>query len=279
MKKNIFCLMLIFCFKATALQIVTLEKEGSTITLIGLHHNVTSKHMDIVFPRLSKEINNANIVFFESDPKLRSDESYIKHLETAITQPNSIKLKKYLGNSAYELAIKYLQSHPLPENAIDIYTPWFLASYLVDSSQKPEGEELIIDVILNNYASYFKKEVRYLEKPIKVLEAYNKLPEGGVKFFNAELHSSEKFAFVDDWASGDGKESYLYYLERMKNSEYAEFNKHLLIGRNRAWLEVINNSKADNILIFVGFLHLYGNSGLINLLQSNDSQATDETTQ
>lgn len=255
-----------------------IERDNKTSYLLGTIHFGKSVSS---LPTVVKDIiENSVQLFLESDVKKAANPpKELLHL------PEEKSLKDLIPSEAWERLVQEL--HPeFDADQIQTMAP-FLASTLLQSkralsldseevrklSAKVSAGQMEMELYINN-ARETKQPLKYLEKFEDVQHFLQMTSEALAKsilmskaeFEEALIKSLQGMvSLVDLYESGDIKA-----VEKMTDTSMSkEMKDKFLIQRNHLWLPVIEEAMVEgNVVFAVGMAHLYGEEGLIELLQA-----------
>lgn len=275
------------------------KSETSTIYLVGSIHVGTEDMYPLKQVLLDAFENSdalaveADIIAFETDLELMTELSYMMLYTDGTT------IKDHLSEETYNLLMDYINTvgiSGVPKTYAEHYLPIILSSaidqqYYADSEYKSEYG---VDV-------YFLKQAKEKGMPIIEIESVMKQYEIFVGLSDRlqdlvlkstlETTKSEATTAVElmltAWLRGDSEEfgKFLELQDSLSMSAmtfeekilYEEYNRKLLDNRNIGMADKVEELlKGDqNIFYMVGSAHMFGDTGIIKLLESRGYTVTN----
>ncbi|MFP2768295.1 TraB/GumN family protein [Oceanisphaera sp. KMM 10153] len=212
--------------------------------------------------RLFLEVNPAAITPAELAPFLTMsvDDSWHRRLGTSLAN----QLEQHLD----ELALSPLKSLP----------PWFAALQLTQARTKALGFTSAqgVEMQVMSLAQRRQLPISGLESPTLVFSLLASLPERQLEadFVRHTLNELGQIQehleqLLGTWQNGD-EQALLALLRNEQSPALGQFiEQELLLSRNRLWLDHLENQAPKKSLLVVGALHLYGEHGLLRLLEQD----------
>lgn len=245
------------------------QKGEQQLWLFGSVHIADERLSQLPAPVL-KALDNSELLLLEIDP-LTLKSSDFSHVIT----PNT-HWPERLGP---ELAAKLEQAvNASGQPMLRQLPPWFAALQLTQLKARELGfhTQQGVDMQLRLRARQQNLPVAGLESPALVMELLASLHERGLErdFITHSLDELEQMQphlehLLNTWLKGD-EQALLALLQEEQSPALTGFiEQELLARRNHLWLERLEQLAPARALMVVGALHLYGEQGLIQLLENN----------
>ncbi|MGO5000461.1 TraB/GumN family protein [Oceanisphaera sp. W20_SRM_FM3] len=233
---------------------------------------------------LAERLQRSEHLYLEVNPKTVTPQLLTPFLtlpaadswQTRLGSPLSLELEHALA----ALNLSHLKSMP----------PWFATMQLSQAHAKLQGfvSNQGVDMQLLQLAEQQGFTVSALESPTLVFELMASLSERNLEqdFVRHSLTEQAEMAehlelLFSTWQSGDER-ALLALLDDQGSPALTNFiRQELLWARNKLWLAELKRQAPTQALIVVGALHLYGEQGLLELLQADGYQlqkVRDKTT-
>lgn len=264
------------------------HKGDRTIDLVGTYH-LTDPRLAPIASRLDPVIAKADAVLFEvtvADQKVFEDGLAKDFSPILITSGPT--LLEMMSPEAWEQIAQKARAAGIPPWMASKMRPWFLSVTLAIPpclrQQKAEAANGLDKRVAALAEKHAIPQVS-LETVEQALSLFNKHPlEQQVKMLEATIamvganpddHATTAAAYFDE----KGAEALLMAKLQLdkkidlpqfeRDQMWGEFIADMLDGRNLAWMPHILTHPGDNIVVAVGAAHLFGENGLLNLLQQD----------
>ncbi|MBO9201821.1 MULTISPECIES: TraB/GumN family protein [Niastella] len=230
-------------------------------------------------------IRNCDQVYFELDmDNFAETMGALKY----IRMNNGTKLQELLTPQEYARVEAYFKQNSLPLSMFSRFKPYFITSIIgekmMDCSGK-EGESSFLsqkngmEELIMREAKQYSKEIKGLETTEFQASIFDSIPyEKQAKDLVNYIDSIDSFKKETVELVQAYRDQNLDRLDSLGNSSDGmekEFLELLLYGRNRRWVEKMQDLMKENILLFaVGAGHLPGDQGVINLLRKKGYKLT-----
>lgn len=221
-------------------------------------------------PRLLQVLADSELLLLEVDPEALSG----AELAPLLTLPPGDNWSTRLGAGlAAELHDEIRSAGLLP---LQHSVPWFAAMQLTQSRARELGfaSSQGVDLQLQAKARQLRIPIAGLEPPTLVFRLLSSLAEHRLEA-DFVRHSLDELpgmqghldTLLDTWLSGD-EAALLALLDAGQSPALGDFiERRLLAERNHHWLARLERLAPRNALLVVGALHLYGEQGLLTLLE------------
>lgn len=229
------------------------------------------------FP-LPEEFNKAydlsEIIVFETDISEMSNPEVAQEMMKKAMYSEGKTLKSELSNSAYKLLEKACEKNGVPITYLETFKPSMaLITLQLLKLQKIGFIEEGIDSYFFKTAKLDKKETAFFESIDEQINIITSMGEGNedefIKYSVKELDKLEEYmeSLKKAWRKGDGK-SMSKDTEEMK--QFPKLYNSLLLDRNTKWLKILTEmmKTKETEFILVGALHLYGEDGILKMLEN-----------
>ena len=219
-------------------------------------------------------------LYLEVDPRNLTPQILAPYLtlDTHRHQPEQVWQAR-LGASLSQQLTQALQALDLAQ--LTALPPWLAAMQLSQAQAQQLGfaSSQGVDFQLLELAQRQGFTVSSLEPVTLVFELMASLVERGLEadFVRHNLEEQQEMAellehLLKTWQSGD-EQALLALLDDQGSPQLTDFiRQELLVSRNHLWLKELKRQAPQQALIVVGALHLYGEQGLIELLQADGYQ-------
>ncbi|WP_375057587.1 TraB/GumN family protein [Zobellella sp. DQSA1] len=245
------------------------SKDEQQLWLFGSIHIADDRLAELP-PALLQALDDTELLLLEVDPRTLTPASLAPYLR----MPAGENWQSRLGPAlSAELDAAVSQAglarlKPLP--------PWFAALQLTQARAMALGfaGEQGVDMQMLAHASARQIPIAGLESPSTVFGMLASLPARRleadfVRHTLDELNDMQQHLdrLLDTWLSGD-EEALRGLLQEEAGADLKAFiEQELLLSRNRMWLEQLHRLDPSRALLVVGALHLYGEHGLLTLLE------------
>jgi uncharacterized protein len=270
------------------------SQNDKVFYVLGTLHKSKNQHIQLS-EKILKVISASSAVLLESDEQnlasMKAEANFPKSvaLKHVISDDALLNLKKFLDeyNTTSDQFDKLLNSHPL--------AAYFFLSDLLkigfhknNDLTRSQWVHPGIDFLVKNTFSSQNKKIFYLEEVGEFLNASNGTCEAKSYYSNLIEFSistnidSQKIKSYDELSNSiwEGNEVFIenwYSTDKNISDEIRLWKKCNIEPRNRAWLAKIDDfySSQNTGLVAVGFDHLVGNHGLLNLLKNRGYVVTN----
>lgn len=224
---------------------------------------------------LVEQLQRSQHLYLEVDPNTVTPQMLAPFIRLPATEAwhdrLGASLSDQLEQQLNELNLSHLKRLP----------PWFAAMQLSQVQAQRLGfvSSQGIDMQMLQLAQLQGVPVSGLEPPSLVFKLMASLVERNLEqdFVRHSLQEQEQMAehldlLFSTWHSND-EQALLALLEDQGTPALTDFiRQELLWARNRLWLTELKRQAPSQALIVVGALHLYGEQGLLDLLQQDGYQ-------
>ncbi len=253
-----------------------ISKDGRTSYLGGTVHIL--KASDFPLPGKYEELyEKCDKLVFEADVTAVQDPQVIQSMMSEMMYADGRTLKTELNKKNYKKVKKLAKANGLPMLALDQMKPGMLmTTFSVMELQKSGVSESGVDPYFQNMVKEDKenpKPIEYFETPEFQLNMLANMgmddPNKYVKYSLKEMKkpTSDFSEMTAAWKTGDSK-VFEDIITQMKEDDPGQYNV-LLKKRNENWMPMIKEYLEDDPMefIMVGAAHLFGEDGLLNLLE------------
>ncbi|NDW48005.1 TraB/GumN family protein [Ruegeria sp. PrR005] len=261
-------------------------KGSQRIHLIGTQHTGDSR-MRAVMRKLTPVIQTADAVLLEVTAKqLATLEDTLRKTPSILTIPKgSPGLDKLMEPEEWQMLSLQMRVQGVDERVLARMQPWFISMNLSRSGCGGRGLFAYrgLDDRIELLAARAGVPVGSLEAVGTGMSSLSAIPiRDQVKLLVLDMKSELNFddqvvtlsnayfeerlaeaMLIEDWT--------LYRDLDVSRKEVSrllrQFDTHILDKRNRAWMPVIQRTKAQTLVVAVGAAHLPGKAGLLNLLK------------
>jgi uncharacterized protein YbaP (TraB family) len=251
------------------------EHAGQQIWLLGSIH-VGNAEMYPLPPSIMQQWQQAETLVVETNLD-QSDPSSQENLLSYAILPEQTTLAQQLSSSLYQKTLQTAAQYHLTEPLLSKFRPWFVAIMLQQQAIQQAGYQpsFGIDQYFISQAKDRQIDIQYMETPEQQLAYLAGLGNIENDFLDATLQQITKIDhdlpdLIKAWEQGD-QNKIMALLEDEDTSpalqQYLE--QHLIKERNQNWIPKIKSLPAKHNFMVVGAMHLYGENGLLRLLESN----------
>ena len=244
-------------------------KADQQLWLFGSIH-LADKRLTSLPPTLLHSLEQSEQLFLEVDPDTISPATLAPFLSMTPGDSWHARLGSPLADKL-ELAINDMALSPLKS-----LPPWFAALQLTQARALSLGfaSDQGVDMQVMNLARQQHIPIQGLEAPDLVFGMLASLPERQleadfVRHILNELNDLQQHLdqLLETWLAGD-EQALLTLLRTEQSPPLNRFiEQDLLLSRNQLWLDNLKSQAPKKALLVVGALHLYGEHGLIRLLE------------
>lgn len=246
-------------------------KAGQQLWLFGSIHLADKRLTSLPAPLLHS-LQQSEQLFLEVDQDTLSPSTLAPFLTMSPGDSWHDRLGTPLADEL-TLAINDMALSPLTS-----LPPWFAVLQLTQARAQSLGftSDQGVDMQVMRLAKQRQLPIRGLESPDVVFSMLASLPERQleadfVRHTLNELNDLQPHLerLLDTWQSGD-EQALLSLLRTEQSLSLNRFiEQDLLLSRNRLWLDHLESQAPQKALLVVGALHLYGEHGLLKLLEQD----------
>lgn len=259
------------------------ERGLQKLWLLGSIH-VGSEEMYPLSPVIMQSWASAENLIVETDLS-NSPENNQTLLNYAMLPPDTALIRQ-LSEPLYRKTMDVASQYQLKEPLLAHFRPWFIAITLQQQAIQLAGYQPAfgIDQYFISQAKNRQVPVTWLETPEQQLTYLANLGDVEDDFLDATLQQISKVhedlpELIKAWEKGDREKIQALLDDDATSPELQHYLKQYLIKeRNQRWIPKIMSQSPANHFIVVGAMHLYGNDGLLKLLESNGYKLTNVNT-
>lgn len=250
-----------------------IEGEGTKLYIGGTIHVL--REQDYPLPKEFEEAYLASTVLVtELDMIEMGEPAALQKLYSNMIYEGDTTLKDILSQDVYNYLDSTCNRYGLNLSAINRYKPFMVITLLTYQELKKIGvSETGVDEYFTNKAVNDKKERKSLETFEEQLAySLNMGNENENDFIQYSIEDMDKISenfidLIDSWKKGEEK-LLLQELNECK-SNYPDVYGSTVVERNRNWIPQIERylNSAEVEFVLFGAMHLYGEDGVLNLLQ------------
>lgn len=248
------------------------EKDNKRIIIGGSVHLIHPSQLPLPVEYQQAFDESERLVFEVDMAQLNSLETASKMMQLFML-PQGITLDNVLKPAVWKRLQAALQKYNVPPH-LTMFDAAFMSFSLPVIVWQQQGYTDGIDKILFDKAKLAGKQLGELETLDQQLAALASLKEIDPNLLIDEtLTELESPTFsinnlIKDVFSGD-IQGLAVFLERMKAEGMESFYENLVVKRNKAWINKIDNFISDGVptFIVVGALHLVGDDSVLNMLK------------
>lgn len=269
---KLFSLLLLWCSSTYSLAAPALwsaTKGEQQLWLFGSVHLADARLATLPEPLLNS-LAQSKQLYLEVDP----DTITPALLAPYLTMPANDTWPHRLGEPLANQLEQHIDKLGLVQ--LKQLSPWFAAMQLsqINAQRLGFSSGQGVDMQLLRLAQQQNIPVAGLESPTLVFDLMASLPERQLEqdFVRHTLAEQDNLAqqldrLLTTWQSGD-EHALLALLHDEQSPELSHFiEQELLLARNQHWLQELKHQAPQQALLVVGALHLYGEHGLLQLLQ------------
>ncbi len=256
------------------------ERGQQKVWLLGSIH-VGSEEMYPLAPSIMQSWQQADTLIVETD--LSSSSGNNQMLMSYAMLPSDVTLNQQLGAALYQRTIDVASQYQLNEPLLAHFRPWFVAITLQQQAIQLAGYQpsFGIDHYFINLAKERQLMINYLETTEQQLAYLAGLGAVEDDFLDATLQQINKVndelpALIKAWGTGDRNKIQALLDDESTSQELQQYlEQHLIKERNQQWLPQIMAQTAHSNFMVVGAMHLYGDNGLLKMLEQNGYKLTN----
>ena len=268
MKRILHLLLWLWCGQTLAAPALwQATRDNQQLWLFGSVH-IADERLATLPPPLLEAFEHSELLLLEVDPLTLRPDSFMHLIERNTDWP--ARLGKRLARDLEQAVAR--SGRP----ALRQLPPWFAALQLTQLKAAELGfhNRQGVDMQLRLLAQDQQLPVSGLEQPALVMGLLASLHERGLER-DFVAHSLEELEQLQDhldhlltaWLSGDEQALQALLQEQQSPALTGFIESELLNRRNHMWLTQLEQLAPQRALMVVGALHLYGDQGLISLLQ------------
>ena len=247
--------------------------NGTTLYLGGTIHILRTSDYPLPL-EYEKAYLKSDVLVFEADiKKLEEDQSMQMQLALKARYTDGNTLKNVLNEEAYEALKKEFESANLDIESMNSFKPSMAVIFLTVKKLSHLGiSSTGVDKFYYKKGETDGKQIDFLESIESQIDKLVNIGEGKENEF--VLYSIEEMEniraefeeMINNWRTGE-KALFAEQNKEMKE-KYPEMYASLLLERNNAWMEKIEDffNTPETEFIMVGTMHLYGEDGLLKQL-------------
>ncbi|MDP5292305.1 TraB/GumN family protein [Oceanimonas sp. CHS3-5] len=268
MKRILHLLLWLWCGQTLAAPALwQATRDNQQLWLFGSVH-IADERLATLPPPLLEAFEHSELLLLEVDPLTLRPDNFMHLIERNTDWPARLgeRLAQDLEQAVARSGRPALRQLP----------PWFAALQLTQLKAAKLGfhNRQGVDMQLRLLAQDQQLPVSGLEQPALVMGLLASLHERGLER-DFVAHSLEELEQLQDhldhlltaWLSGDEQALQALLQEQQSPALTGFIENELLIRRNHMWLTQLEQLAPQRALMVVGALHLYGDQGLISLLQ------------
>ncbi len=261
-------------------------REDRVIDLIGTLH-LNDPRFAPWMPTLTRDLQTAQLLLVEANPEdLSTLQRSLSTDPSLIFIQSGPSLIDRLSPAQWKQVKDAVQKAGLSPLIAAKMKPWFLAISLAvppclrNAPQATHGLDMRlmdsaetagipIHSLEDPMSVYTMLDAEPLDKQVADLSTYLHLLSSNLDdlhtlkdgYFAQNVQRVVTFQEQQFFASLDASQA------RTAAEDLTDLNTQLITGRNRAWMDVIQDAQADHLMIAVGAAHLPGETGLLSLLE------------
>ena len=198
--------------------------------------------------------------------------------------------RKTLGETRYQALFKKWGEIGLEPQLIESLNLWAIMMLFEMALPEPLSADFGVDFLLTEKAREFNKAIHPLEDVSVSIEKFSSIPTErlleaiDIRIEHFDAMQAQISELARRYYEGDTASVLAYANEDQLSAYYSKdaktywddwFVRQILIERNHLWMpELLPTLEAGNSFITVGALHLFGEEGLLNLLEKEGYQLT-----
>lgn len=256
------------------------ERGPQKIWLLGSIH-VGQDDMYPLAPIILQSWQHAENLIVETDLSPSADSSKIL-THYALLPPHTTLVQR-LNKALYQKTIDVAAQYQLDEPSLAHFRPWFVAMTLQQQAIQQAGYQASfgIDQYFIDQAHNQQLTITYLETPEQQIAYLAGLGDMEGDFLNATLQQIDKVheelpMLIKAWESGDRVKIQSLLDDESDSPQLKQYlEQHLIQERNQHWLPQMTSLSFNRNFMVVGAMHLYGEHGLLKLLENNGYKITN----
>lgn len=246
----------------------------NSMYLMGSVHLLPPEAYPLPLP-LERAYRDSQLVVMEADINRVQDSDAQSALIEAGTYPPGERLRENISWELYRRVARAAQWLTIPMTVLDGYRPWYTGLTMEVTAYLKQGyrPELGIDSHFAKLAARDNKNTIFLETLDEQAEFFTSMSPDmsrdylALTLTNLETMREEPNALLEIWLEGDEGELEDFVDEIQ--SEYPAIYRQLILTRNRKWIDQTREllDSSDDVLMVVGAMHLFGEHGLLELLE------------
>ena len=223
-------------------------------------------------PPVTRAFNESRSLIVE----LTMEPANVMALATRMVLQDGRDLPGIAGGELFGRAASLIGKHGLPEPVLRLFKPWAAAIFLMVPQHDPEK---VLDIVLARMAAKQGKPVHELESISEQVDIFDGMTEADqVALLRHAVDNHDRMPkvtgrLIEAWLARDLAALWRIGQEGVGESEEARrldrvFRGRLLTERNTRMAERLEpRLKEGSAFVAIGALHLYGNDGVLALLQ------------
>jgi uncharacterized protein YbaP (TraB family) len=268
-------------------------KDDQKITLIGTYHIADPRH-SATLAALAPMLKTAKTLLVEAGPnEQESLKARIADDPTLIVNADGPTLPEIMTKADWDKLKTAVTARGVPAFMAAKFRPWYISILLSMPSCDPISSAIPqgLDQLLIQTATAQNLPIQALEPYDTLFGIFGKLSQAEqldmiTSALALEDHAADMATtLADAYFNQEGRLIWEFsrqqtlqmpgYTPEKVNAEYATMERAMMIDRNTAWIPVITAAAAKGpILVAFGALHLSGENGVLNLLQSKGYRIT-----
>lgn len=271
-------------------------KGGTTLTIIGTLHLPDPRH-DATIQAITPQLTSADLLLVEATlDDQTAMQTYMAQNPDLLTLPAGMSLIDALGPELWDRITTAAAARGLPGVMLARMQPWFVSMTLAIppcAMAAMASGEAGIDNLLMQRAQAEGTPIAPLEPwqdTLALLSAgtfEEQIDALRMSLVEPWVQDAMTTAIIEFYFAGESAKSWyiidalLPHLPDMDqavfNMQMAEMQEMMLDNRNRKWIPVIEEAanRHDDIVIAFGAAHLFGETGVLNLLAQNGWTVTE----
>jgi hypothetical protein len=261
-------------------------RDGRVIDILGTLH-LDDPRLDPVAEAFRPAVENADLLLVEMSPE--DEEALTRSLAENPGQlllPDAQTLPGLMDEQAWDRIAGKMRRRGIPPPMGARMQPWYLSLQLAIPACAAEtlaAGSRGLDHRVTSIAAQARVPVRSLEDPQTLFALFADEPlERQVRLMQASLlpegRGEDMFAtlvesYFDEAHAAGWEVSRHLAIETVDLPEaevaalYAELHDEMLVARNRAWIDVIEDAPGERLALAFGAAHLFGEDGVLALLE------------
>jgi hypothetical protein len=250
-----------------------LRSDKNTIYLMGSMH-VLKKEAYPLKQALEDAYKASEVLVFETDLDAANSPDFQAKVLSLGIYSDGTTLEEHISKETFALVKNKAAGLGIPMEQVNQFKPWFysLAFIQLEFMRLGFDPNLGVDRYFFNQAKQDHKKVQGLEPIDFQLQLLTQLgKENEEAFLKQTFQDLDLFTVKADqlyttWRDGDTDALTVFMNDEFRG--YPELYNRLFLARNRDWLPKIEKliAQKTNALVIVGYGHLIGSQGLVQML-------------